>query len=128
MGRTFSFTRSSSTTKGSGELPSARGPGTEGDEAAGSALSSAAGSLAATPRGSEAGTESSAFYNPYKATAMVLQQQLAALQVGRMQGLRGVPAAIPIAQNRAGRRELASNASLSSMYLLSRCVPPHLLC
>ena len=86
VGRTFSFTRSASTSaKSSGQLPGqlGTGQGTEGEEAGGgSQLSSAAPSTAATPRGSEAANESSAFYNPYKAAAAVLQQQLTALQVG----------------------------------------------
>ena len=93
MGRTFSFTRSASASaKGSGQVPAQRGPGTEGDEAAGggSAVSSATPSAAATPRGSEAGNESSAFYNPYKAAAAVLQQQLTAVQVRKQQ-----PSALP---------------------------------
>lgn len=88
VGRTFSFTRSaSSTAKGSGQVPAQHGPGTEGDEAAGggSAVSSATPSAAATPRGSEAGNESSAFYNPYKAAAAVLQQQLTSVQVRKQQ-------------------------------------------
>lgn len=66
VGRSFSFTRSSSVNSATGSIPAGR----NGD--GGSVVSSAA----ATPRGDAYSEASEAFYDPHRAAAAALQQQL----------------------------------------------------
>ena len=107
MGRTLSFTRSSSTTSSRGGIPapaSARHITEEDD--GGSALSSAA----ATPRSSEVGS----FYDPFKAAAAALQQQLVAAQAEKRE-LEGANEQLraELQTARAAARDLHSRASVA---------------